>query len=112
MNRVRALSGFISDLAVRLNESLRGRRGLRSVLDVPLVSLGIRVGSLLFVFLVLERWLLRVARLPETSYGEPLIAVELARAFLARSPAALSLLLRIGVITGLAYVLARHFRRV
>ena len=79
---------------------------------MPLVSLGMRVVSLLFVYLVLERWLLGVARLPPASYEEPLIAAEMGKAFLVRPRFALSYALRIGVLAGLAYVLARHFRRV
>ena len=92
----------MSELDLRSSALLENRPGLRSLLAVPFVGLALRVGSLLVAYLLLERWLLGVARLTPASYEEPIIAVEVIRGFLVRPRLSLSYGLRIGLLCGLA----------
>jgi hypothetical protein len=69
----------------------------------PLLQLGVRTGALLALLVVLELWLVHLTRLPEASYGRPVLVVELARRLLSLRPGAVLTLVVIGLGTGAAF---------
>lgn len=88
-----------------------GRPSEVSTFATILEGSAVRVGAILAVFIVLERWLFGVARLPETAYHEPLIALEALKAFFARPPSDPSLALRVAVPLALVTALVLVRRR-
>lgn len=96
----------------RLAPPLVGWPRLRELTETPFVGLGIRAATLLLVYLVLERWLMGLARLPEASYAGPVIAVAVLERFLVEPGFAPGFLLRIGVLAALVSLLVARFATV
>ena len=82
---------------------------LWALAQTPFVRLGIRAATLLLAYLVLERWLMGVARLPEASYAGPVIAAGVLQRFLVEPAFAPGYLLRIGVVAALMWLLVARF---